>query len=359
MRLLSWGLFAGFLVGTSAIQLIITELVETGCEVQYGCCPTDAIDVQSRGRYVELYSSDGAGQTIIEDLHLVRFTDESITPSTTRMVSLKGTTIGDDGFLIICADDSGWGGPNCDIKYGSQGSPADSDGDDSIAIIRGATPGTLVSTYTVVDIFGTPGSSALTSQGAETGNFRGRTAQRKSSSFAAKHVFRSDDWIVSQCTNSDPRQWSGAQPGCCLVATLTGDPHGKGAHGDKFSFRGSHEGVYNVLSAPNVSWNAQFEDTVFHSPWSRINVNGSFVRNAFWVLRTPETGRAITVAYRGRSPHFAVVRSPTNSMAQVTLKVRDATILPSPAAPCPNPPHPPHPLPPHHASLPYASSPSR
>ena len=321
MNSLSWGLLGVSLACTSAIQLIITEIVDIGCQVSYGCCPSTATDVQSRGRYVELYSSDGAGQTITEDLHLVRFSGSSSTPTTTRKVTLKGSTVGDDGFLIVCGDDSGWGGPNCDIAYGSSGSPADSDGDDKIAIVRGQSPSTSSNSYTIVDIFGTPGTSSTSGRGVETGNFRGRAAQRKSSSVAGKPVFHSDDWTVSECTNSDPRQWAGTQPGCCLTATLSGDPHGKGAHGDKFSFRGSHEGVYNVLSAPNVSWNAQFEDNVFHSPWSRINVNGSFVRNAFWVLRTPETGRAITVAYRSRSPHYAIVRSPTNAMMQVTIKV--------------------------------------
>ena len=44
---------------------------------------------------------------------------------------------------------------------------------------------------------------------------------------------------------------------CCLQASLAGDPHGRGAHGDKFSLRGKHAGIYNMLSAPNVSFSAQ------------------------------------------------------------------------------------------------------
>ena len=46
---------------------------------------------------------------------------------------------------------------------------------------------------------------------------------------------------------------------CCYSALLGGDPHVIGAHGDKFSVRGQDQGIFNLLSAPNISLSGQFE----------------------------------------------------------------------------------------------------
>ena len=92
---------------------------------------------------------------------------------------------------------------------------------------------------------------------------------------------------------------------CQLTALLNGDPHAVGAHGDKFSLRGEGGKTYSLLSAPNVSLNARFEDEAFVSPYSHVNVDGSFVRRAYWTLRTPATGRLVHIEFRARSPHIA------------------------------------------------------
>ena len=60
-----------------------------------------------------------------------------------------------------------------------------------------------------------------------------------------------------------------ASSDCCYSAFLGGDPHAFGAHGDRFSVRGEDQGIFNVLSAPNVSVNGQFEvGTALSKPMS-------------------------------------------------------------------------------------------
>ena len=99
----------------------------------------------------------------------------------------------------------------------------------------------------------------------------------------------------------------GSSDDCCLTASITGDPHVTGAHSDRFSLRGEDGGIYCMLSAPNVSLNAQFELQTFTTLWSKMTIRGSFVRNAFFVLRTPKTGHMLQVAFYAREPHQAVV----------------------------------------------------
>ena len=89
------------------------------------------------------------------------------------------------------------------------------------------------------------------------------------------------------------------------TASLFGDPHARGAHRDKFSVRGADWGYFNVLSHPNVSLNVQFRPYTFDTPWSRMQVNGSFINNAFWTLRTPETGCELRVHFHARRPREA------------------------------------------------------
>ena len=106
---------------------------------------------------------------------------------------------------------------------------------------------------------------------------------------------------------------------CCLTASIAGDPHCTGAHGDIYDVRGYNRGTYCLLSAPNISVNALFEDTIFHTPYSKLDVNGSFIRSAFWVLRTPRTAREVQVAFHAREPHWA-----TATIGSQTVTVSDA-----------------------------------
>ena len=93
--------------------------------------------------------------------------------------------------------------------------------------------------------------------------------------------------------------------GCCLTASVAGDPHVRGAHGDSFSMRGEHRAVYNLLSTPNVTMNMQMKAQSFASPWSRLRVNGTFASAASWVIRTPVTGSLMRLSFNSYLPHAA------------------------------------------------------
>ena len=50
-----------------------------------------------------------------------------------------------------------------------------------------------------------------------------------------------------------------------------------------------------------------FEHANFTTPHSRVNVHGSWVRAAFWTLRTARTGRLLQVFYHSIDPRRCVV----------------------------------------------------
>ncbi|KAL1500426.1 hypothetical protein AB1Y20_013083 [Prymnesium parvum] len=79
------------------------------------------------------------------------------------------------------------------------------------------------------------------------------------------------------------------------VASVTGDPHFHGAHGDAFDLRGDGS-ILNLLSSPNISLSARFETTLYRASYSNRWVNGSFLRAAYWTLRTA-TGRRLMVEF--------------------------------------------------------------
>ena len=88
---------------------------------------------------------------------------------------------------------------------------------------------------------------------------------------------------------------------------ISGDPHIKGAHGDKADFKGINGAVYNALSARNLSLNLKFEHSTFLTPFSKLNVHGSWVRAAFHTLRTGKSGRILQVFYHSVDPHRATI----------------------------------------------------
>ena len=63
-----------------------------------------------------------------------------------------------------------------------------------------------------------------------------------------------------------------------VAAGVTGDPKLWGAHGDEAHFRGEHRGRYNILSARNLSLSTLIEHASFITPYSKLNVHGSWVR---------------------------------------------------------------------------------
>lgn len=112
--------------------------------------------------------------------------------------------------------------------------------------------------------------------------------------------------LAASCLGADVPTVSSSGSGCGCGASLSGDPHVVGADGDQFSLRGDHLGIYNMLSAPNVSFNAQFKWLPFDSPYSHVRVNGTFARVASWVLRS-STGQNVQAQFFAGTPHSASV----------------------------------------------------
>lgn len=81
------------------------------------------------------------------------------------------------------------------------------------------------------------------------------------------------------------------------------------ATGGEADFRGEDHAVYNALSARNLSLNLLFEHDRFTSPHSKLNIHGSWVRAAYFVVRV-RTGRLLHVLFHAKDPHRAIITEP-------------------------------------------------
>jgi len=96
-----------------------------------------------------------------------------------------------------------------------------------------------------------------------------------------------------------------AEPGA--VSGIAGDPHLSGAHGEEADFKGVDGGVYNVLSARNMSLNVMVQHDVFNTPHSKLTVHGSFIRAVYQTLRTRQTARLLQIFFHAKDPHRVLV----------------------------------------------------
>jgi len=87
-------------------------------------------------------------------------------------------------------------------------------------------------------------------------------------------------------------------------ASIGGDPHVRGGHGDIFHLRGDGKRPLCILSAANTSLNALFVNVTYRAAYSKRTVHGSFIKAAFWSIRL-RTGRLLRVEFRNT---VAVVR---------------------------------------------------
>jgi len=198
--------------------LLITELMDPKGE--------------QRGRYVELYSPNCPGRKIRDNLFLIRWIGGNTVP-TTYTISLRDKIIGDDGFLIFCRNPSpsenGYAPGTCDYQ-GTLFGPADSEGKDSVAIVRDYVNPT--GAFDIVDIYGEPGN-ALGGIGTEH-DYRNGRATRKTSAIDPKDVWDANDWFVTPANrlpretatvdDADPRVWK--DPPLVLIITEIADPIG-------------------------------------------------------------------------------------------------------------------------------------
>lgn len=97
------------------------------------------------------------------------------------------------------------------------------------------------------------------------------------------------------------------------VSSITGDPHVHGADGDHFDFKGVHGGIYVLLSATNLSLAASFEHESFRTPYSKLNVQGAWIRRAYWTIRTA-CGRMLKLDLDARRPAYNGSTTPRTSV---------------------------------------------
>jgi len=91
-----------------------------------------------------------------------------------------------------------------------------------------------------------------------------------------------------------------------LVAHMSGDPHIVGAHGDRADFRGTDGGLFCVLSARNLSMSVRIQERMYRTPFSKQHVNGSWIREAFWVVRT-DKGCMLNITFRAMDAYGVMV----------------------------------------------------
>jgi len=170
-------------------QVIITELAS----------PSNA----QNARYVELYFRESCrGTKIQRDLKVVLWTEGNQEPSLIK-ISLKGMTIPQSGFLVICNSISadtyyGWGTCN---SYAGTGSPADLTGLETVAVVY-HSPTTTV----ILDIFGVPGRLNIEGSNQDFSNGR---AVRKISAVDPDTTFVRDHWVIlrGDTGDCDPGRW--------------------------------------------------------------------------------------------------------------------------------------------------------
>jgi len=103
------------------------------------------------------------------------------------------------------------------------------------------------------------------------------------------------------------------------AASISGDPHVRGGHGDSFDFKGEHNGIYVLLSSPALSISARFQHSTFLTPYSKLFVRGSWIKQVFWTMRTRH-GQLLHADLRATSPSF------NGSTARRNKTVDDVTL---------------------------------
>ena len=63
----------------------------------------------------------------------------------------------------------------------------------------------------------------------------------------------------------------------------------QGAYGGEADFKGRSNGIYNLLSARNVTLNARFVHRKYHTSWSKLWVDGSWLMGTYFTLSTPQS----------------------------------------------------------------------
>ena len=190
-------------------QIIITEIAD----------PVD----NTAARFVEIHNVGTTGVDLT-GYYLGRWTNDNATPTASSNASLTPIgTLGAGQFAIIAANETAFKtafGVTADVNAG--GGPADSNGDDQIAIFNASDA--------IVDLFGVPGEDGNT-PAVTCHEFEDGRAERKAGITSAVPTWNEAEWNVwsvgapaSTCTshttistgldanltNFDPGSWIGA-----------------------------------------------------------------------------------------------------------------------------------------------------
>jgi hypothetical protein len=186
-------------------QVIITELADPNND--------------AAARYVEIYNA-GSSSVDMTNWSLKRYTNASTTTSSNVVDLTPLGNLASGAFSIIAANGTNFQtvyGVAADISAGT-GGPADSNGDDQIALFNASD--------TLVDIFGVPGEDG-NANGGTCHEFEDGRAERKASATAANATWNEAEWnvwadsTISGCTSHtnsprtsptdfDPKAWIGA-----------------------------------------------------------------------------------------------------------------------------------------------------
>ncbi len=158
---------------------------------------TEFCDPKDEGtkRFIELYSPNKRNFKIEEDLIVMKWEGSSTTPSFTFQ-SLKGLTVNEHGFLVLCINWYAWGENMCDLQTGFQGI-SNINGRDHYALAACEIPSTDCD---IIDIYGSPGTEAKKSGQDFTS---GRAFRREYFYPVARKIFDIDQWIVSTSASAD------------------------------------------------------------------------------------------------------------------------------------------------------------
>jgi len=231
---------------------------------------------------------------------IVCWADGGSSPTTYKgmcsSITLSGTSISYGTAIELKADDNGY-----KFAYPYDGddgylSVTTSDSTTALVCYQDMRQGNFGDCVTV-----TLSGTALTAGSSVIFEWPGPAAYISATSYGTSHS------IVCYQDNGDSNRGK-----CSYVfsgsASVYGDPHLRLAHGGRTDFRGTNGKVYNILSAPNISFSVETSNSHFYQDYGKQLVHGSHFRKAYFVLRTP-TGQTIKVASYAHDCPYHVFKS--------------------------------------------------
>ena len=202
---------------TATRDIIVSKLVFPGRLEP--CDPMDALITEiadplndSGARFVEITFNDCAGETIVDDVVVVRH------PGTNKALELDlvNVTIPVNGVLVICANEDLSPGSRCDLVD----DVGDNDGTDPVEVAKKPEEGDMVT----IDIYGSPGELN------DPPFTDGKAVRKKSPDRVPQDTFQEDEWEVfsgDEDNEKGPVGPEGTDPGAWVnpvIITEVTDP---------------------------------------------------------------------------------------------------------------------------------------